>query len=145
MRKLDPTVRKETLYAVVWILALSLLMEGIVLIAGQWSVSVLVGNLAGAAAAAGNYLLLGITVARAAAGPADKVALRVRSSMTMRMLGQAAVCALAVWLLHANVYTTILPLLFPRIGITFRPTVDRLRGVTDEAESESGEGSDLLD
>lgn len=141
MAKLDPTVRKETEYIAVWVIALSLLMEAVFLLIGKWTPAVLWGNLTGAAAAVGNYLLLGITVAKAASGPADKVALRVRSSMTARMLGTAAVCALAIGLFHTDVYATVIPLLFPRVGIAFRPLVDRKRGKT-EAPSE---GSDLLD
>ena len=141
MTKLDPTVKKETLYIAVWTAALSLVMEAVFLVCRWWELPVLTGNLVGAAAAVGNYLLLCITVARAASGPADKVALKVRSSMTARLLGMAAVCALAVGVLHTNVYATLLPLLFPRVGIAFRPAWDRKRG----AASASNEGSDLLD
>ena len=148
MSKLDPTVRKETAYIAVWTVGLSLLTQAAFLLAGKWTVPVLTGNLIGAAAAVGNYLLLGITVARAAAGPKDKIALRVRSSMTARLLGEAAVCALAIGVLHTNVYTTLLPLLFPRIGIAFRPLVDRKRGAEGEAileDENENEGSDPLD
>ena len=139
--KLDPTVRKETAYIAAWTAALSLVMEAVFLLIGKWEIPVLTGNLLGALTAAGNFLLLGITVTKAAGGPPEKIAIRVRSSMTARLLGQAAVCAVAVGLLHTNVYATVIPLLFPRVGIAFRPLVDRKRGKT-EAPSE---GSDLLD
>mgnify|MGYP007133737979 CR=1 FL=1 len=43
--------------------------------------------------------------------------------------------------LKTNVYATLIPLLFPRIGITFRPMIDRKRGV----EPPGTEGSDLID
>lgn len=141
MSRLDPTVKKETAYAALWVAGLSVIMEAVFLLSGQWTPAVLFGNLIGAAAAIGNYLLLGITVAKAIAGPAEKAPLKVRSSMTARLLGQAAVAAIAVGVLHTNVYATLLPLLFPRIGIAFRPMIDRKRG-KDAAETE---GSDLLD
>ena len=141
MKKLDPTVKKETAYAALWVLVLSLLMEAVFLLLRQWSPAVLGGNAVGAAVAVGNYLLIGITVARAVGSPADRVAMRVRASMTGRLLGSAAICALAVGLLHTNVYATVIPLLFPRIGIAFRPMVDRKRGRT----AGDPEGSDLLD
>ncbi|MBQ8073513.1 MAG: hypothetical protein IJ231_07085 [Clostridia bacterium] len=141
MKKLDPTVKKETAYAALWVLALSLLMEAVFLLLRRWSPAVLGGNAVGAAVAIGNYLLIGITVARAVGSPADRVAMRVRASMTGRLLGSAAICALAVGLLHTNVYATVIPLLFPRIGIAFRPMIDRKRGRT----AEDPEGSDLLD
>lgn len=138
---MDPTVKKETAYAALWVAALSFIMEAVFLITGQWTPAVLFGNLVGAGTAVGNYLLLGITVAKAVSGPAEKAALKVRSSMTARLLGQAAIVAIAIGVLHTNVYATLLPLLFPRIGIAFRPLIDRKRGKT-AAESE---GSDLLD
>ena len=146
MAKLDPVVRKETAYAATWVAALSLVMEAAFLILKRWSGAVLAGNLIGAGAAVGNYLLLGITVAKAAGGPPEKVAMKVRSSMTARMLGQAVICAIAVGILKTNVYATILPLLFPRIGIAFRPMIDRKRGKTAETDQTAeAEGSDLLD
>ena len=146
MAKLDPVVRKETAYAATWVAALSLVMEVAFLVLKRWSGAVLAGNLIGAGAAVGNYLLLGITVAKAAGGPPEKVAMKVRSSMTARMLGQAVICAAAVGILKTNVYATILPLLFPRIGIAFRPMIDRKRGKTAETDQTAeAEGSDLLD
>lgn len=141
MSRLDPTVKKETAYAAIWVIALSFIMQAVFLLLGKWNPSVLLGNLIGAATAIGNYLLLGMTVAKAVSGPADKAALKVRSSMTARLLGQAAIAAIAIGLLHTNVYATLLPLLFPRIGIAFRPLIDRKMGKTG-AEPE---GSDLLD
>ena len=141
MKKVDPTVKKETGYAAAWVGALSLVMEAVFLLLGRWDFSVLLGNLIGAAAAVGNYLLMGMTVEKAVSGPADRAALRIRTSMTARLLGPAAICALAVGLLKSNVYATLLPLLFPRIGIAFRPLVDRLRGKKETAP----EGSDLID
>lgn len=148
MARLDPTVRRETGYIAAWVLALSLIMQSFFLLLGKWNVSVLTGNLIGALAAVGNYLLLGITVAKAASGPKERIALRVRSSMTARLLGQAAAVALAVGVLHTNVYATILPLLFYRVGIAFRPLVDRRRGAAGKAagsETDSDEGRDLLE
>ena len=141
MNRLDPAVKKETAYIAVWVLILSAVMEAVFCLLGQWSWAVLGGNLAGGAVAVLNYLLLGITVTRAAGGPPDKVALRVRSSMSARLLGMAAAVAIAVGLGHTNVYATVIPLLFPRIGIAFRPWVDRRRGKTPP----ESEGGDLLD
>jgi len=141
VKRLDPTVRKETGYIAVWVLALSLGLEAVFLLLRKWDLSVLGGNAVGGAAAVGNFLLMGITLTNAVAGPKEKIALKVRSSMTARLLGMAAVCALAVGVLHANVYATVIPLLFPRVGIAFRSVADRKRGV----KSGDAEGSDLLD
>lgn len=56
---LDPAVKKETLYTAVWVLVLSLLMQAVFLVIGQWSPAVLLGNLGGALIAVGSYFLLG--------------------------------------------------------------------------------------
>ena len=142
MTKMDPVVRKETGYIAAWVLALSPVMELVFALLRRWDFSVLTGNLAGAAMAVGNYLLLGRAVVRAVAlGQPDKAALQIRSSRTVRLLGVAALCALCVGVLKTNVYATLIPLLFPRIGLAFRPLIDRKRG----AESSGPEGGDLLE
>ena len=142
MAGLDPAVKKETAYIAFWVISLSLVMQAVFLLIGRWELPVLWGNLIGAAAAVGNHFLLGVTVQKAlATGQKDRAMLKVRSSMTMRMLGIAAVCAAAVGLLKTNVFATLIPLLFPGIGLKLRPLSDRKRG----AESAPSEGSDLLD
>ena len=142
MTKMDPVVRKETGYIAAWVLALSPVMELVFALLRRWDFSVLTGNLAGVSMALGNYLLLGRAVVKAVAlGQPDKAALRIRSSRTVRLLGVAALCALCVGVLKTNVYATLIPLLFPRIGLAFRPMIDRKRGV----EKSDPEGGDLLE
>ncbi len=142
MANLDPAVKKETAYIACWTAALSLVMEAVFLILGKWDASVLLGNLGGAAVAVGNFFLLGYTVSRAVEqGKPDEAARRVKASASARLIGVGAMCALLVGLARTNVYATLIPLLFPRIGILFRPMVDRKRGV----ESSGAEGSDLID
>ncbi len=127
--RMDPVVRRETEYIVIWVLALSAVMEAVFLLLGKWALSVLWGNLAGAAAAVGNYALIGRMVTRAmASGDAQKAARIVTSSRTLRLLGVAGICALCIGVLKTNVYATLIPLLFPRIGLAFRPMVDKKRG-----------------
>ena len=140
---LDPAVKKETGYIAVWVGALSAVMEAVFLIIGKWDLSVLGGNLGGAAAAIGNFFLMARTVSEALAGGNPKEAsTRVKASATVRLLGEAGVCALLIGLLKTNPYATLIPLLFPRIGIGFRPLIDRKRG---PAEAKEPEGSDLID
>jgi len=140
--KLDPAVRKETAYIAVWTAGLSLVLEAVFLLLGRWDFSVLGGNAVGALAAIGNFFLLGLTVSRAVAqGKAEEASRRVRASASVRLLGMGLLCAGAIGLLKTNPYATLIPLLFPRIGILFRPLIDRKRGVAP-AEPE---GSDLID
>ncbi len=142
MLKMDPVARRETIYIAVWVLALSPVMEAVFLLLGKWDLSVLLGNAAGAAMAIGNYALLGRMVTRAvASGDPKKAARMVSSSRTLRLLGLAGVCALCIGVLKTNVYATLIPLIFPRIGLAFRPMVDRKRGT----DTSGGSGDQLLD
>ena len=139
---MDPAVRKETGYIAVWVVALSLVMQGVFLLLRQWEIPVLTGNLGGAAVAIGNFWLLGVTVSRAVEqGKPEEAARRVKATATLRLLGCALICVILIALLKTNVYATVIPLLFPRIGIAFRPIIDRKRG----KEAPETEGSDLID
>ena len=142
MSKSDPAVKKETGYTAAWVGILSAVMEAVFLAIRQWDLPVLLGNLGGAAAAIGNFYLMARTVSRAVAGGDPKeAATRVKASATLRLLGVAAVCAGLIGLLKTNPFATLIPLVFPRIGIAFRPMIDRKRGVTPKEP----EGSDLID
>ena len=133
MSNLDPAVKKETGYISFWVIVLSVLMQAVFLIIGKWDLSVLFGNLGGAAAAIGSFFLLAVTVSKAvASGKPEDAAKRV---------GMGGICALMIGVFHTNVYATVIPLLFPRIGLLFRPLIDRKRG----GGAPDTEGSDLID
>lgn len=139
---MDPAVKKETGYITVWVLLLSLLMEAAFLLIRQWDLSVLFGNLGGAVLAVGNFFLLAWVVSRAVdKGKPEEAATRVKATATLRLLGVGALCALLIGVFKTNVFATLIPLLFPRVGIAFRPMLDRKRGTGDTGT----EGSDLID
>ena len=139
---MDPAVKKETGYIAVWVVLLSLVMEAVFLLARQWDFSVLFGNLGGAVIAVGNFWLMAMTVCRAVAkGKPEEAAARVKTTATFRLAGCALLCVLLIAVFKTNIYATVIPLLFPRIGIAFRPLIDRKRG----AEPPGTEGSDLID
>ena len=143
---MDPAVKKETGYIVVWVVLLSLVMEGVFLIIGQWDLSVLFGNLGGAAVAVGNFFLMALIATRAVnraveKGKPEEAAARVKATATVRLLGCLAICVILIAVFKTNLFATVIPLLFPRIGIAFRPMIDRKRGV----EPPGTEGSDLID
>ena len=140
--KLDPAVKKETGYIAAWVAGLSLVMQLVFIVISKWNAAVLTGNLAGAAVAIGNYALLAMAVVKAVnLGDPEKAALQIRSSRTLRLLGAAGVCALCIGALKTNPFATLIPLLFPRIGLAFRPMIDRKRGV----ETPEEKGSEPLD
>ena len=113
------------------------------LILGKWELlKVLVGNLGGAAAAVGSFFLLAVTVSKAvSSGKPEEAARRVKASAGLRLIGMGGICALLIGVLHTDVFATVLPLLFPRIGLMFRPMIDKKRGKT----ASDLEGSDLID
>ena len=139
---MDPAVKKETGYITVWVLLLSLLMEAVFLVIRQWDLSVLFGNLGGAALAILNFFLLAFVVSRAVdKGKPEEAAQRVKATATLRLIGVGALSALLIGVFKTNVFATLIPLLFPRVAIAFRPILDRKRGTGDAGT----EGSDLID
>jgi hypothetical protein len=139
---MDPAVKKETGYITVWVLLLSLLMEAVFLVIRQWDLSVLFGNLGGAVLAVGNFFLLAYTVSRAVdKGKPEEAAQRVKATATLRLIGVGALSALLIGVFKTNVFATLIPLLFPRVAIAFRPILDRKRGTGNTGT----EGSDLID
>ena len=134
--KMDPAVKKETGYILFWVILLSVLMEAVFLILRKWNLSVLFGNLGGSAAAVGSFFLLAVTVSRAVSlGKPEEAAKRVKASAGLRLIGMGGICALLIGAFHTNVYATVIPLLFPRVGLMFRPLMDKKRG-GDASETE---------
>ena len=121
MSKVDPTVRRETAYIAVVTLLLSMLMQIVFVIIGQWDFTVLLGNLLGGVTAVGNFFLMGLTVQRALADDQKQAARRVHASQSYRLILQGVVLVLAAVLNCFNLWAAALPLLFPRIGVQFRP------------------------
>ena len=139
---MDPTAKKETLYISFWVIPLFLVMELVFLLLGRMNGSVLGGGLAGAVLAVGNYAMMSLAVVKAvSSGEPARASRYIQTSRTLRLLGMTGLCALCIGVLKTNVYATLIPLLFPRIGIAFRPIVDRKLG----KKSPETEGSDLLD
>ena len=62
---MDPAVKKETGYIAVWVILLSLVMEAVFLLIRKWDLSVLLGNIGGAAVAIGNFFLMALIATRA--------------------------------------------------------------------------------
>lgn len=114
----DGTVRKEISYILIWVFILSVIMEAVFLIIGAWDLSVLWGNLIGGLAAVLNFGLLALTVTRLVnAGATDKVEQTMHATKSLRMLGTVLICVLAIALLKTNPYSTLIPLIFPGIGL----------------------------
>ncbi|MBR6029624.1 MAG: ATP synthase subunit I [Clostridia bacterium] len=123
--RLDDTVRREIRLVSLWMLGLSLLMELAFALFGKWTPEVLWGNLAGAAAAIGNFTLMCITIQKAVGQPESAIRNRVRASQQLRLIGQGAVAAAGFLLPFLNPWATLLPLLFPSLCMRLRPLWDK--------------------
>ncbi len=125
MAKIDKTVKKETVYIACCVLILSVLMQAVFLVLHQWDYTVLLGNLLGAAAAVLNFLLMGITVQKAVLLDEDAAKNKVKLSQMLRMLMLIGFAVIACVFKCFNIITFVIPLLFPRIAIVFRPFLDK--------------------
>ncbi len=126
MKKIDPTVKKETLYIVMVTLAASTLMEIVFLIAGYWSYRVILGNLLGFAAGVLNFFLMGYTVQEAVLLDEEGAAKKVKLSQTLRMLMVGAMAIVGCVFKCFNPVAVLVPLFFPRIAVTLRPLFKKI-------------------
>lgn len=126
MKKIDRTVIKETVYITSWVLILSTLMEAVFLVIGYWDYRVLLGNLLGASATALNFFLMGLSVQKALEKETEKEAKQTLSlSRSLRMLFLFVVAVIGITVPCFHYVAVLIPLLFPRIGIAFRPVFDK--------------------
>ena len=128
MRKIDPTVQKETKYIAVVVVLLSAVMEAVFLVLGKWDYTVLLGNALGALAALGNFLLMGITIQNSLDMDAEDAAKRMKLSQMLRMLMLMILAVLGVALKCFHTLAVLITLFFPRIAIALHPLLDRKGG-----------------
>ena len=91
MKRIDPTVLRETGYIAAFTLLLSVLMEAVFLLVGAWDLTVLFGNLLGALSAVANFFFMGIGVQKALGRDADGAKRVVKLSQSTRYLLLVAV------------------------------------------------------
>lgn len=130
MGRLDPTVKKETVYIALWVLILSALMQAVFLILHAlsvypWDYTILCGNVLGGAAAVINFLLMGITVQNAVKKDEQDAKNLIRASQLYRMFGLILIVVIGVVAPIFYIWAVIIPLLFPRIAIALRPLFDK--------------------
>ncbi len=126
MKKIDPTVRRESVYIAVWVIIFSAVMEAVFLIGGWWDYTVLFGNLLGGFCAVLNFFLMGLTVQNALDKEEKEARDLVKLSQTLRMFMQLAFAVVGFLIPSVfNVIAVLVPLLFPRIAIMLRPAFDK--------------------
>ena len=132
MKPIDKTILKETRYLAVWVGVLSVLMHAVFLVVRRWDYTVLLGNLLGGMAALGNFFLMGLSVQKALGKDEKGAKSTMRVSQAYRTLLVLVLVIAGVVLPWFHTVAVILPLFFPRIGIAFRPLLDKHGG--DRAE-----------
>ena len=145
-KPLDPVIKKEVVYVAEWVLAACMLTQGVCIIAGWWSVPVMLGNLLGGVTAVGNFLLMCRMVQKAVSQDKKQAVNTVKLSQSLRLLMQGLVLVLAAVLPSVfNIWTAAIPLLIPTLAIRIRewrrakltPSPDRPAiGWDDEEEDE---------
>ncbi len=123
MQKIDSTVIKETKYITIWVLILSVLMQAVFLIISKWDYTVLLGNILSAAGSVLNFLLMGITVQKALGLEEKEARSLVKTSQIYRNLMVMVIAVIGV--VFFNIWASLIPLVFARIAIMFRPLLDK--------------------
>lgn len=151
MARLEPAVKKETGYAALWVAVAILPVQAAFYLLNLWHWSVLAGSLLGSVTAIGNILMVGLMVQKAVTQDPKKARNTVKLSQSGRLLMQGVVLVLAAVLPKVfNIWATAIPLLIPRIAVTFRqlklakdnPTPDRPATGWDDEDEEKEEEED---
>ena len=121
MKKIDPTILRETGYIATMVFIFSLLLQSVFLIIGKWDYTVLLGNLLGFLAAVGNFFLMGLSV-QSSLGKEEKDAKNLmKVSQSLRLLLIFVIVVVGYLLDVFNTIAVAIPLLFPRIAVALRP------------------------
>ena len=118
--KLDPAVKKETLFAALGMCILVTLMLAVFLVIGKFNFAVLLGGLIGGAVAFINFFAMCLTLQKAVSMPEENHMKLVRASQSIRLMLIALVVILCLSVAKLNVFATMIPLIFPRILMLIR-------------------------
>lgn len=120
MKKIDPTVQTETRFIAGVVLIASAVMEGVFLLLGAWDLTVLWGNLLGAAATVLNFFLMGLTIQKALDKSEEDARKQMKASQSLRLLLLLLVAILGATVDCFHLVAVLVPMLFPRIGVSIR-------------------------
>ncbi len=125
--KVDKTVIKETKYIASFVIIFSVLMQAVFLIVNKWDYTVLIGNLWGIIIAVGNFFVMGIFVQKAVMQDEKNAKQTVKASQSLRFAAifLLAVIGILIFKQTPARVATLIPLIFPRIAIMFRPLINK--------------------
>ena len=143
MKKIEPTIIKETLYILVCVVILSVLMEAVFLIIHRWDYTVLLGNLLTGFAVTLNFFLMGLGVQKSLGKDEKEAKKIIRLSQAYRYLILIVFLVIGVVFSCFNNWAVFVPVVFPRIAIAIRPLFNKKKGehevVGDAVSHESQE------
>lgn len=128
MKKIEPTIIKETLYILVCVVILSVLMEAVFLFIRRWDYTVLLGNLLTGFAVTLNFFLMGLGVQKALGKDEKEAKKIIRLSQVYRYLILIVFLVIGVVFSCFNNWAVFVPVVFPRIAIAIRPLFNKKKG-----------------
>lgn len=120
MIKPNKIVVRETIYIATWSVIMSLLLQAVFIIAGGWTLSVLLGNLWGIFVAVLNFFFMGISVQKAVEKDEEEARKIMKLSQSIRTLLMFVLVVIGVVLPCFSVIAVILSLFFPRVAIALK-------------------------
>ena len=121
MKKIDPTVLKETKYIALVTLLFGVFQQAVFLMIAKWDFSVLCGGFYGWFVSLGNFFLLALSVQKAVSQEEKDAKNTMKLSQNMRLLGLFVFALIAYLLPFINTVAAILPYLYPRFAISLSP------------------------
>lgn len=123
--RIDPAVKKETLYILGTSILFSVVMELVFWLTGHMDYTVPLGNLLGVGISVLNFFLMGLTIQKSIGLDEKSASDKLKLSQMLRMLMVVALAAVGVGLPCFHALAVVIPLFFPRIAIALRPLVDK--------------------
>lgn len=134
-------IKENTRYIAAWEIILSAAMQAVFLVIGKWDYRVLLGNLLSAPFAVLNFYLMCRTVEKTLERErTDEKEARsfAKMSQTLRSFMMFAVAVIGAAVPCFNIWTALLPLMFPRIAAYMRVFFTK-KDTADRGDDELGE------
>ncbi len=119
--KIEPVVKRETLYILISSLLLGGIMNLVFFFLKEWSFSVLLGTVLGIFASVLNFFLMALTVQKAVKKDEKEMRDFVKLSQTLRNFMLVAFAAIGVFISVFNTWAMLISLFFPRIAVFMHP------------------------
>ena len=125
MIKVDATVKRETKYIAYLCTILSVLMQAVFVLLKRWDYTVILGNLLSLAVVVLNFLFMGIGIQKAVKKDEKDAKSAMKLSQGYRMLFLLIMLIIGVVAPCFNIWSVVIPVVFPRVAIAFRPLFDK--------------------